>query len=299
MNSVPQILYRIIYHPLINPVLLKINKALSRFTRFRLPPSGKLRVRLNTGHFKFRTNQTNTTSQLLYWKGPYHIEYTVIFEDLIKKCNCFYDIGAHAGYYSLVAAAVNSQIKVAAFEPANGPFYYLKENIRINQLQSRVVAQQLALGNTEGTAEFLEVIHSKYKYLKHNLVAVGNLGNYQPNRSMEKKLVKITTLDSFVLSHKDMHPDIIKIDTEGTENQILEGAERTLQNAPIIICETLFNKIEIELEKIMRQYGYEFFNFKAGRLYQVNSIVRTTDDGVHDCFFVHPQKRTLLLPYLD
>jgi len=293
-----QLLYQFIYHPWVNPLLLRINKLVTGITSFRLPPSGVVTVKLTTATFKFSTNQTNTTTQLLYWKGPHNIEYTVIFEDLIKKCSCFYDIGAHAGYYSLIAAAVNPKIKVVAFEPAEGPFHYLNENIQLNEFQQRVTAIQMALGNAEGTAEFLEVIHSKYKYLRHNLIAVGNLSNHQPNREMKKIKVQVTTLDTFAHTHQALPPDIIKMDTEGTENQILEGAKKILQSKPIIICETLFNVIEADLEKSMKEYGYEFYNYKEGKLFPVDSLLRKADNGVHDCFFVHPDKRFLIEPYL-
>ncbi len=50
------------------------------------------------------------------------------------------------------------------------------------------------------------------------------------------------------------------MDTEGTENLILEKSDYVLREMkPIIICETLFNTIESELERIMRSYGYEFY----------------------------------------
>jgi len=294
---VRQLIYKIVYHPLINPILLRVNKLLSPFTRFQLPPSGTISAKLKTGSFQFHTNQTNTTSQYIYWHGPYYIEYTTIFEDLIKRCKNFYDVGAHAGYYSLIAAAVNPDIKVTAFEPADGPYYYLKENIQLNQYESRIKAYQIALGNKEGEAEFLEVVHSKYSYLKHNLVAVGNLNNYQENRAMKKTKVKITTIDHFALDSSTL-PDIIKMDTEGTENLILDGADQVLKSKPIVICETLFNIIEPQLEKIMNRYGFEFYNFKDGRLHKVDTIIRKEPNGVHDCFFVHPEKKHLITPYL-
>lgn len=294
-----QVVYRILYHPFINRILRNVNRVLAPLlpARFRIPPSGTIEVKLRSGKFRFATNQTNTTSQLLFWKGPYQIEYTVIFEDLIKKIDCFYDIGAHAGYYSLIAACVNPGISVFAFEPASGPFHYLNENIHINGFGERIVARQLALGNKAGKAVFLEVTHSKYKYLKHNLVAVGNLSHAQPNREMMKVPVTVTTLDEFVSQNRA--PGLIKMDTEGTEHFILQGATQTLKGHPIVIAETLFNTIEGELEDLMRPLGYHFYNYKDGKLHRVDTIRRQTDNGVHDCFFVHPDHEHLVVPYLS
>jgi len=44
----------------------------------------------------------------------------------------FYDIGANIGYYSLLGATINEDLIVVGFEPATGPAYYFKENIKIN-----------------------------------------------------------------------------------------------------------------------------------------------------------------------
>ncbi|MDX5426618.1 MAG: hypothetical protein LPK46_00670, partial [Bacteroidota bacterium] len=63
---------------------------------------------------------------------------------------------------------------------------------------------------------------------------------------------------------------------------------------PIVICETLFNKIEHKLERIFSSYGYEFYNHTDKGLEKVKSITRLNDDGVRNCFFVHPSKFHLI-----
>ncbi|MBK5277413.1 MAG: FkbM family methyltransferase [Bacteroidia bacterium] len=295
-----QALYQFIYHPFVNKILRNINKFLSLVLpdSVRIPPAGTLAVKLKSSQFKFVTNQTNKTSQLLFWNGPYTVEYTSIFEDLIKNCTCYYDIGAHAGYYSILAATVNPNIKVIAFEPASGPFYYLNKNIEANHLIDRVKPFALAIGNEVGKVEFLEATHSKYTYLMHNLIAVSNLNIEQPGRSMKKITVEISTLDHFIEKQKEPWPDIIKMDTEGTEHLILKGATEVLKRKPIIISETLFKTNEEPLEGIMRQNGYQFFNYLAGKLHPVPTLFRESDNGVHDCFFVHPEKYHLIQKYL-
>lgn len=293
-----ELFYRFLYHPSINRIVRNLNKVLYPIlpAKVQIPPSGIIDVTLKTASFRFSTNQTNTTSQLLFWRGPYQIEYTIIFEQLIKNINCFYDVGAHAGYYSLIAASVNPKIKVIAFEPASGPFHYLQENIALNNFTDRITAEQVALGNEVGKVEFLEVIHSKYSYLQHNLVAVGNLSHEQPNREMKKIPVTVTTLDLFTKDHA--MPDLIKMDTEGTEHFILRGGPDVLKHHPIVIAETLFNTIEGELEDLMRPLGYHFYNYKDGKLHRVNTLRRERDNGVHDCFFVHPEREHLIKSFL-
>ena len=295
-----EILFRLIYHPLVNKVLRNINKFLSPIlpASLKIPPSGTITVHLKNSTFRFVTNQTNTTSQLLFWKGPYSVEYTSVFEGLIKSCTCYYDIGSHSGYYSILAATVNPNIIAIAFEPASGPFYYLKENIRANHFEDRVKPYPMAIGNQVGYVEFLEATHTKYTYLKHNLIAVSNLNYEQPGRLMRKVMVEITSLDRFIADKKEPWPDLIKMDTEGTEQFILEGATEVLKRKPIVISETLFKTNEEPLERIMKKNGYQFYNYLDGKLHPVSTLFREKDNGVHDCFFVHPEKLYLIQKYI-
>lgn len=295
-----QLIYRIIYHPLINKILRNINKLLAPLLpeSIRIPPSGVLTIKLHNSRFKFFTNQTNYTSQILFWKGVYAMEYTSIFERLIKKCTCFYDIGSHAGYYSLIAIAQNPKIRVVAFEPASGPFFYLSKNIILNGFGEQIHAYPFAIGHFNGEAEFLEATHYKYHYLEHNLLAIGNLKEEMPGRVMKKVKVQLLTLDAFLAKYNEPYPDIIKMDTEGTEHLILENCPQVLENRPVIICETLFNKIEDKLERIMGQRGYHFYNHMNGKLHRVETIVRSTDDGVRDCFFIPPEKTSMVEEFI-
>jgi hypothetical protein len=85
------------------------------------------------------------------------------------------------------------------------------------------------------------------------------------------------------------------MDTEGTENLILESSDFILtEMKPIIICETLFNTIEPELEKIMSSYGYEFYNHMPSGLQKADTIIRKENNGISNCFFVHPDKYHLI-----
>lgn len=293
--------YRIIYQPAINLLLRNLNKLLSPIlpTSIRIPPSGVLAVRLSGSRIKFSTNQTNYTSQVLFWRGPSGMAYTSIFEVLVKKCSCFYDIGAHAGYYSLIAAAQNPAMRIVSFEPAPGPFHYLLENISINRFKQRIHPYAIALGHKNGTTEFLEATHHKYKYLRHNLLAISNLVEQKPGRTMKRINVEIVTLDKFTERSRMPLPDLIKMDTEGTEHLILQHARSVIDNKPIIICETLFDRIEADLQDIMKHHGFLFFNHVDGKLRQVESIVRTEDDGVRDCFFVHPDKVDRIREFIE
>ena len=67
---------------------------------------------------------------------------------------------------------------------------------------------------------------------------------------------------------------------------------------PIIICETLFQTIEQELEEIMTAHKYRFFNHTSEGLVEVNSIQREEDNEIRNCFFVPPSKIKFIEEFL-
>lgn len=294
-----QLIYRIIYLPFINRILLFFNKLLSGFTKFQLPPSGIIDLKLSDGtKFKLLTNQTSYVTKLLHWNGPSKFEYTPIFERLSRKVDSFLDIGANTGYYSILAASVNPKISIHSFEPAQGPSHYLKKNITINHFEKKIISRGIALSDRESEVEFYEVQNAKYTYLTHNLGGVGSLKK-ESTLNRTSTVVKTLPLDQFVDREGIQKIDLIKVDTEGTENLILAGAFQTIQQfKPIIICETLFHRIEKELESIMRSHGYEFFNHYDQKLYRIDTLIREKDNGVRDCFFVHPEKTHLIQEFV-
>jgi FkbM family methyltransferase len=293
-----QLAYKIIYSEKINFILRNIIKVLLPIMpkKFRIPPSGILKLINSEGRIiKLKTNQTSHLTKLIFWEGGYQkFEYTDIFIKLIKKVNLFYDIGANIGFYSIIAAMENKNINVVGFEPASGPLYYFKENVRLNNYNN-IKVEPLALSHKDGEIEFYEVQNKKYKYLKHNLAGEGNAGSKTKGRNFIPIKVKTTTLDNYVDKTNAECIDLIKMDTEGTENLILGKSIRVLKEMkPIIICETLFNTIEPELERIMSSFGYEFYNHTEAGLFKQDTIIRKEDDGIRNCFFVHPSKYYLI-----
>ncbi|MCX6304729.1 MAG: FkbM family methyltransferase [Bacteroidetes bacterium] len=293
--------YQVIYAPAINLVLRNINKIVSGILPGvpKLPPSGIICLHTDRGNLKIKTNQTNYLTHLVFWEGFKNFEYTELFLDLIKNVKTFYDIGANIGYYSLLASIENPGIQVYSFEPATGPLYYLRENIKLNNMHN-IHVEPVALSHIiDGQIEFYEIHNKKYSYLQYNLAGEGNAGSQTTGRNFVINKVPTTTLDHFSATHAENPVDLIKMDTEGTEHLILENAAEVLGKLkPVIICETLFNTIEPDLERIMLKYGYQFYNHVPGGLEKVETITRTVDNGVRNCFFVHPDRFHLIGKYI-
>ena len=298
---VPQIIYKFIYQKHINTILRSINKILFPILpkKFRIPPSGQITLHTDSGPLKIRTNQTSYLTQLLFWNGYKKFEYSEIFERLSKQVTNFLDIGSNIGYYSLLAVQSNPKINVYAFEPALGPKFFLNENIKLNSFEKNITAVDLALSNEIGVIDFYEVENLKYQYLKYNLAGEGNAGTKKTSRNFIKNTVNASTLSAFIAVQNLNHIDLIKIDTEGTEYEILlSGREEIKKYDPIVICETLFNTIEGELEDFFSELGYEFYNHTELGLTRVESLRRTADDGIRNCFFVPKSKLELVSPFI-
>ncbi len=292
-----QLIYRIIYNERINYVLRYVNRWLSLLLpkKIRIPPSGTLTIKNTKGEpLKIRVNQTCGLGSIIFWNGHVSFEYTSIFQSLAKKVDTFFDIGANIGYYTLLAASENKHIRIVSFEPASGPLFYLKANVELNRFR-HVQVESIALSDSTGTIEFHEIKNKKYQYLEHCLAGESNTGSKTTGRNYHINVVPTTTLNDYVQSHDIQSIDLIKMDTEGTEHYILRESTRVLSEMkPIVICETLFNCIEGDLEKIFSEYGYEFYNHTPTGLQKVVTIQRERDNGVYNCFFVHPSKQHLI-----
>jgi len=299
--SVIQQVYKIIYHKQINYILRNFNYALSSLLpkKIKLPPSGLLKLKTDSGRINIKTNQTSYLTQLLFWNGYKSFEYSALFETLSKNIDVFLDIGSNIGYYSLLAAKSNPKIKAYAFEPASGPKHYLKANIEVNNFNNNITHLDLALSENVGKIDFYEVENVKYKTLQYNLAGEGNAGTKTTSRNFIKNTVNSKTLQQFINEASLSKIDVIKMDTEGTEVNILKsGVESIIKHQPIIICETLFNNIESELEDFFKSLNYSFYNHTPQGLKKVATITRDVDNGIRNCFFVPDSKLNLISKFV-
>ncbi len=296
-----QFVYQFIYQKHLNRVLRSFNRFFSPIlpSGLKIPPSGTITLDTDSGVIQMATNQTSYLTQLLYWNGYKSFEYSAIFESLSKNVLTFLDIGSNIGYYSLLAAKANPKLTAYAFEPALGPKYFLNQNILLNGFDQQIMAVDVALSNEIGSIDFYEVENVKYRYLKYNLAGEGNAGTKKTSRNFVKNTVNATTLERYVAGTQITQIDLIKIDTEGTEFEILlSGREVIKKHQPIVICETLFNTIEGELEGFFNELDYDFYQHTKQGLKKSVSIQRTEDDGIRNCFFVPKSKVKLIAPFV-
>lgn len=148
-------------------------------------------------------------------------------EQWLKPGDVLYDIGANVGAYSLVAFRfLNGQTKVYAFEPSFTTFPQLCKNIYLNGAGERITPFPVALSNQNSVTPF------HYRDLipggaLHALgIPVDQVGQpFQPIFTLPTLSYR---LNDFVRWFGLPMPNHIKLDVDGTEYQVLEGAAAIL-----------------------------------------------------------------------
>ncbi|MFK7846030.1 MAG: FkbM family methyltransferase [Rhodothermales bacterium] len=297
---------KLLYHPTINKVLRTIAKPLSPVIpgSFKFPVTGIIKVKVPGGnHILVQCNPTSFVARKLFWEGMDGFEFTMarLFTELAKRAGVFLDVGSNIGYYSLLAAAVNPELKITSFEPAPAVFKYLQINRNLNQF-SHITVEQLALSDEEGELTFFISKNPKYLDIaEHHLTSTGSFDKAQADRTTVLESVKVgtITMDQYVARHDVSTIDLIKLDTEATEHLVLAGAQHVLaDHKPFIFCEVLRGKVEKEIESAFKKHNYLFFRLEKDRVIRVDSL---SDDRAktNDHLMVHPDKLSIVEPLLN
>ena len=154
----------------------------------------------------------------------------------LKPGQIFCDVGAHFGYFTLLASRlVGEEGKVYAFEAASSVYDLLAGNTAKN---GNVKAFHRAASGANEVVTFNEfpILYSEYNSLKLPDARQAGWLKKNPPRRVE---VTAQRLDDFFLQEQCV-PDIVKIDVEGAEPQVMAGMERLLaQHAPVLVMEYL------------------------------------------------------------
>lgn len=165
------------------------------------------------------------------------------------------DIGANTGFYAILAAMAREDARVIAFEPDPHVRAILEENVRLNGIGHRVEVSPLALSNRAGHAPLF--------------IPERDHGYVETSSSLEKSFksshaavtpVRIETLDQVAARSGQERFCIVKIDVEGHEAAVLEGASATLnRDRPLLFVEILPHADFAFLDAFVRYHAYTDF----------------------------------------
>lgn len=171
-----------------------------------------------------------------------------------------WDIGAHIGYHSLTSAAlVGPSGHIVAFEPNPHNVERFQKNLERNpDLGRRIALMTCALSDTDGEAQFVfssEVDNgrSSGSHLQKALVPL----EQDVYRSFSQTTVTTVKADTLLRDKHVPVPSVIKIDVEGAEQFVLEGAVKLLStHEPLLFIEVHNVTVMFQVQKLLFSLGY-------------------------------------------
>jgi FkbM family methyltransferase len=260
MSRLKALVNAVRYSQPFNAVATSVARAVRNTTGAEFPfllkhlhPVGIVRSKLPNGESLrlYSCGGDDGITNVVFWNGwsGYEPETTPLFYRLASRSRTVLDIGAHVGFYSLLAAHASREAAVYSFEPIPTNYQRLCKNVSINGTD-RVVPVNSAVGCAEGEAEF--------RFRAGSLPLNPYEGIPEGDPDLRTATVPVISIDRFLESEGVGGVDLIKIDTESTEHLVLQGMTRTLaRDRPTLICEVLpeWSHPEI-LESILFPLGY-------------------------------------------
>lgn len=175
----------------------------------------------------------------------------------LAKGDCFVDVGAHYGYFTLLASKlVGDTGQVHSFEAASTTFAMLEKN---SSPRENISYYHKAVAEQKGTITFHQFPNL---YSEYNSIDIKQFENNDWFSKLAPQKTTVDTIDlSSFLDQKKLLPKLIKIDVEGAEYKVIKGAIAYLQEqAPIIAMEYLKSERDNEAHRqaveLLRSLGY-------------------------------------------
>lgn len=222
---------------------------------------------------------------LIYYQGYSEPETARFMLSFLRPGMVFFDVGAHIGEYTLLASRrVGPSGQVHAFEPQPDTFGLLQSNAKVNALRN-VRLNACAVSDREGQAEFgVRPEPSLSSILR-------KVGASEADDLLCSITVASRTLDSYC-RECGCWPDLVKIDVEGAELLVLQGAQDLLAappgRAPYLVFEygpenyPHFGYGFADIMSVLGQAGYRMFRLDPRGRPQLNEGQASLPEGVRN-----------------
>ena len=175
------------------------------------------------------------------WLGSYEFKMQRSMARELRRGSAFYDVGANAGFYSLLAAVLVSPGPVYAFEPLPENAAYLRRHLALNRIRN-VTLFELAISDRAGSACF-------------STEATRAMGKLEPGGNL---CVQSSTLDILLDEGRLAPPEFIKMDIEGAEYRALQGARECFaRHRPKLFLATHGRRVHDDCCTLLSSWNYE------------------------------------------
>ncbi len=205
--------------------------------------------------------------------GPNDVGYAFLLEQaeqllarrLVKPGMTVFDVGANLGDYSiLLSKLVGDSGTVYVFEPTSGIFEKLTARLQTYNCANVRLFQQ-AVFSKEGPIEFNEFPESQSVWNSVGVPKIEKPGSEEYFAPVKTEIVAATALDSFCRQHNVDTIDYLKIDVEGAERDVLQGAATLLNRRAIRFVQFEISQNMLagmqrrahDIFELLGRYGYE------------------------------------------
>lgn len=164
--------------------------------------------------------------------GTYEPELAALFAGHIDPARDVVDVGANIGFFTTLAARKLTTGRVLAAEPTAAAHDRLLRNLAHNGVAAKAIVFHGLVAATEGELT-LNVVSGREEYSSLGAIVHPSVAG----EATTVETVAARPLDALVRDH-GLSPALVKIDVEGAELDVLQGAEETLKNhRPVVISE--------------------------------------------------------------
>lgn len=229
----------------------------------------------------------SNTHIIPFWTGNRDSEIIQLIINKIEPGSVVFDVGANIGYY---AVPIGMHLKknsgeVHAFEPVNSNYQALMNSIKKNNIESSVIVNKFALGNSKGSIDIIKTEKG------NSGNAVLDFSDSDFEKDLEKETIPIDTLDNYMNISSIDRCDFIKIDIEGAEIFFIQGGLKFIEKfKPVIYGEfnsffmKKFGFTILDVWKLIEPMGYSAY--VENRNKKATFIKTEIKEGLIDVLFI-------------
>lgn len=197
-------------------------------------------------------------------------------ELLVKPGDIIFDVGAHIGLHSVfMSQKIGCKGKIYAFEPVLKTYWELKETIALNKCDN-IIPINSALFDSIGKKSMHIFQEDNSEWNSFGIPAT------EEDKPIKTQQVDTTTLEEFVKEKNISCIDFIKIDAEGTEKNVLNGAVELLKNKQIKFLSFEISQLPLLGTKFTAKEIFAALELNGYLVYEFNHDTKTFIGPISD-----------------